>query len=122
MRRYPTKAGTLGMSLQTPRILTDDDLALLAGVTHSSYHPTTIVLTRAAAKAKRSYATARIEVGPTTKSNWSDTLVEEVVELIRAVPGLRTLAIEQRRALEPPAMKRLTNAVKGLKLDTWSIT
>ncbi len=90
-------------------------------ISHHGFHPTIVELSRSDAKSRRSYAAAKIEVGPTTKGNWADELVEEVIQLIRALPGLRTLNIKKRKGVPPEVHARLTKAINALNLDTWTV-
>jgi hypothetical protein len=90
-------------------------------ITHSGFHPTNVTLTRTATKSKRAYAAAVVELGARGRGNWSSTLVEEVIKLLRAVPGLRGVTIHQRKGMDPAGHTRLSGALKALGLDSWSI-
>jgi hypothetical protein len=90
-------------------------------IEHSGYHPTHVTLTRSDKKAKRVYGAAVIEVGPTTKSNWSDELVTEAIALLKVLSGMRTLTIKQRSGIDPAMHARLSKTAKSMDLDTWSI-
>jgi hypothetical protein len=90
-------------------------------IKHSDFHPTLVKLLREDSAKKRAYARAEIEVGPTTRSNWSGTLIGEVIDLIRAIPGLAHLNVKLRRSTENEPRARLDKAVKALKLETYAL-
>ena len=86
---------------------------------HSSFHPTELRLERDTAGA---YQRATLLVGPTSRSNWSETLVDEAIVLLDALPRtVRRLHVTARRHTDPRQLARLRAAVEQLALDSWQL-
>ncbi|MBK7399055.1 MAG: TIGR02996 domain-containing protein [Myxococcales bacterium] len=115
----PDKAGALGMSLQTPRPLTDDDVALLRSVTHGERptkvtvqrstprpadHPFTGEAALAAAEAALA-AKDRVVALDALLSAWRSCRAQELAEVIDVVSddAARTLEPIPSEAKELPA-------------------
>ncbi len=78
-----------------------------------SVHPTHLMLERGA----RGYERVTLELGPTSRSNRSETLVNEAIGLLDALPPtVRELEITVRRQTEPTQLARMRVAAAQLKL------
>jgi len=85
---------------------------------HSSFHPTELRLERGSS----GYERVALHVGPTSRSNWSEALVNEAIALLDAMPKtMRHLHITARRQTEPRQLARLRAAAEQLALDTCQI-
>ncbi len=72
-----------------------------------TYHPTTLALERGAT----GYERLTMTVGPTSRSNWSETLVQEAISILDVMPpSLREVRITARRATDKQQVTRLRTA------------
>lgn len=79
-----------------------------------SFHATELVLERGS----RGYERARMTLGPTMRSNWSVSLVDEAIKMLDALPAtLRELRVTTRKHTEPQQVARLRAAATQMKLD-----
>ncbi len=77
------------------------------------YHTTFLVLTRG----DSGYREATMTVGPTTRSSWSQQLVDEAIGILDALPkSLRELRITTRRNTDPQQVARLRAAAEQMRL------
>ena len=83
------------------------------------FHPTKLRLERGS----RGYARLAMHLGPTSRSNWSTTLVNEAIGILDAMPpSLREVRITARRQTEPTQVSRLRAAAAQMKLDLFEVT
>jgi len=84
-------------------------------ISHSGFHPTGLALERDGT----AYTRALLIVGPTSRSNWSATLVNEAIVLLDALPKtVRHLHVSVRRHTEPHQVARLRAASEQLALES----
>jgi len=77
------------------------------------YHTTLLALTRG----DRGYHHATMTVGPTTRSNWSQQLVDEAINILASLPPtLRELHLTARRHTDPQQVARLRAAAEQMCL------
>lgn len=75
------------------------------------WHTTTVRVERGTEK----YERVAIELGPTSKSNWSEALASEVIEVLRILPPtIRELRIAMRKNFEAPSRERVRAAARAL--------
>jgi len=98
--------------------LRDAPVATLRFELGPSFHTTTLQLERGA----RGYERVAMEVGPTSRSNWSEALVDEAIGLLDALPpSVREIRIATRRQTDPKQLARLRSAVAQLNLDVGEV-
>ncbi len=77
------------------------------------YHTTLLALTRG----EGGYRDATMTVGPTTRSTWSQQLVDEAIGILDSLPtSLRELRITVRRHTDPQQVARLRAAAAQMRL------
>ncbi len=82
------------------------------------YHTTHLELTRGA----KGYQAASMTVGPTTRSNWSQMLIDEAIGILDSLPrSLRELRITTRRSTDPQQIARLRAAAEQMQLDVCDV-
>lgn len=84
-----------------------------------NFHPTTIELERG----ERGYHRVAIELGPTSRDNWSGVLVGEAIAILDILPAtVRELRIKTRRHTAPAQVTRLRAAVAQMALDLGEVS
>ena len=82
------------------------------------YHTTHLELRRSA----KGYHAATMTVGPMTKSNWSQALIDEAIGILDSLPrSLRELRITTRRNTDPHQISRLRAAAEQMQLDVCDV-
>ncbi|MDQ3341158.1 MAG: TIGR02996 domain-containing protein [Myxococcota bacterium] len=79
-----------------------------------SFHETELILERGT----QGYERARMTIGPTMKSSWSASLVDEAIKMLDALPAaLRELRVTTRKWTETQQVARLRAAATQMNLE-----
>jgi len=83
------------------------------------YHTTHVELTRG----DNGYHAATMTVGPATRGNWSEALVNEAIGILDSLPRtLRELRVTVRRNTDPQQVARLRAAAAQMQLDVRDVS
>jgi hypothetical protein len=78
-----------------------------------SYHETELVLERGT----KGYERARMTLGPTMKTNWSQQLVDEAIRMLDNLRTVRSLVVTVRKWTETQQVARLRAAATQLQIS-----
>jgi hypothetical protein len=85
------------------------------------YHTTHLELSRG--DVDRGYREARMTVGPTTRGNWSQVLIDEAIGILDSLPkSVRVLHVSARRNTDARQAARLRAAAEQMQLDVCDVS
>ena len=74
-------------------------------------------------RADAGYRTAAITVGPTSRSTWSEVLINEAIGILDSLPAsVRELRVTTRRNTDLQQAARLRAAAEQMKLDVCDVS